>query len=548
MTAQFPTALVTTTNIPNANPATSLSANNHSGKHDDLRDEIIALETKVGITGSAVTTTHDYKLSEVITTDKAVGKSAAQGIDNKTLGTGTKINIGTVANGDMYYGNGTGVLQRLPVGSNGQVLTVAAGVPSYAAPSSTNANYIADTGAANAYVATLVPAIASYVAGQRVEFKATFANTTTSTLNVNGLGVKTIKKLGGATDLASGDIVAGMVVEVEYDGTNFMMLNPVANTFTFSNLFGDGSDGDVTISSNTSLARDMYYNNLTVASTFTLSTAGYRIFVKGILSNSGTIANNGNNGSAGSAGSAGAGGSGGTGGASPAAITVPAGQSGSTGGVGGASNAQGLAGTNGSAQTNSIGVAGGTGGVGGTATGNGTVTSFGAGVVGVLTSSSSSVRDVTTAINLQNITGVFKLGTGGTGGSGGSASSATGNASAGGAGGGGGTGGMVFIVSKSISGAGAVNAIGGNGGNGGNGNSSGGSGNSGQGGGGTGAGGAGGIILIVTNTATNTMTLSVAGGTAGQTSGTGSSTGSGTGASGAIGTNGTSGATFYLTI
>src|SRR5690606_21371358 len=39
------------------------------------------------------------------------------------------------------------------------------------------------------------------------------------------------------------------------------------STFTFHSgwwLFGDGNDGDVTISSSTMLARDMYYNNLTV--------------------------------------------------------------------------------------------------------------------------------------------------------------------------------------------------------------------------------------------------------------------------------------------
>ena len=47
--------------------------------------------------------------------------------------------------------------------------------------------------------------------------------------------------------------------------------------------FGDGSDGDVTISSSVSLTRDMYYNNLTIASGGVLATNGYRVHVKGIL-------------------------------------------------------------------------------------------------------------------------------------------------------------------------------------------------------------------------------------------------------------------------
>lgn len=100
-------------------------------------------------------------------------------------------------------------------------------------------DYKADTGAANAYVITPSPAITAYTAGQIFSFKATNANTTASTLNVNGLGVKTIKKLGGATDLASGDIAAGMIVQCEYDGTNFIMLNPVANAPLTAT--GDGS-------------------------------------------------------------------------------------------------------------------------------------------------------------------------------------------------------------------------------------------------------------------------------------------------------------------
>jgi len=93
-------------------------------------------------------------------------------------------------------------------------------------------DYKVDTGAANAYVITPSPAITAYTTGQIFSFKAVNANTTTSTLNVNGLGAKTINKAGGATALASGDIAAGMIVVVEYDGTNFIMLNPVANAPT----------------------------------------------------------------------------------------------------------------------------------------------------------------------------------------------------------------------------------------------------------------------------------------------------------------------------
>jgi hypothetical protein len=61
-------------------------------------------------------------------------------------------------------------------------------------------------------------------------------------------------------------------------------------------LFGDGSDGNVTISSNTSLTRDMYYDNLTIDGSVTLNPNGYRIFVSGTLTldNGAIIARNGN--------------------------------------------------------------------------------------------------------------------------------------------------------------------------------------------------------------------------------------------------------------
>lgn len=75
-------------------------------------------------------------------------------------------------------------------------------------------------------------------------------------------------------------------------------------------VFGDGSDGDITISSNTTLTRDMFYNSLTISNGVILNTGGYRIFVRETLTNNGTIERNGNNGTNGvaSTGTAGVGG------------------------------------------------------------------------------------------------------------------------------------------------------------------------------------------------------------------------------------------------
>lgn len=82
--------------------------------------------------------------------------------------------------------------------------------------------YAADAEASDAYAITLSPAPTAYTAGQSYSFKANTANTGASSLNVNGLGAKTLKK-NHDVDTATGDIEAGSIVEVVYDGTVFQI-------------------------------------------------------------------------------------------------------------------------------------------------------------------------------------------------------------------------------------------------------------------------------------------------------------------------------------
>jgi hypothetical protein len=57
-------------------------------------------------------------------------------------------------------------------------------------------------------------------------------------------------------------------------------------------IYGQGTDGDVTITGNTTLTSDKYYNNLTVNGGVTLTCSGYKIFVKNTLTLNGTISVN----------------------------------------------------------------------------------------------------------------------------------------------------------------------------------------------------------------------------------------------------------------
>lgn len=71
--------------------------------------------------------------------------------------------------------------------------------------------------------ATSAPAITAYVAGQRFAFISAGANTTNAvTLNINAIGAKNVTK-NGTTALAPGDIPAGAVMTVVYDGTQFQI-------------------------------------------------------------------------------------------------------------------------------------------------------------------------------------------------------------------------------------------------------------------------------------------------------------------------------------
>ncbi len=100
--------------------------------------------------------------------------------------------------------------------------------------------YAVDSGTANVYAITLTPAPAAYAAGQMFFFKAAHTNTAASTLNVNGLGVKTIKLSTGA-DTGANVIITGQIVQVEYDGTNFQMVSPLGYTTDYQAFTGSGT-------------------------------------------------------------------------------------------------------------------------------------------------------------------------------------------------------------------------------------------------------------------------------------------------------------------
>jgi hypothetical protein len=82
--------------------------------------------------------------------------------------------------------------------------------------------YGVTTGSANAYAVTLNPAPTSYVEGMAISVKINVDNTGPSTININNLGAKAIKKPNG-NDVSAGNLKAGSIYTLRYNGTNFIL-------------------------------------------------------------------------------------------------------------------------------------------------------------------------------------------------------------------------------------------------------------------------------------------------------------------------------------
>lgn len=83
-------------------------------------------------------------------------------------------------------------------------------------------------GTAPAYTLTPSPAISAYAAGQRFRVKFHAGGTTGSnTLNVNGKGALHLKQYDATGTKVAGVVASGQLADVEYDGTDFVILDPL---------------------------------------------------------------------------------------------------------------------------------------------------------------------------------------------------------------------------------------------------------------------------------------------------------------------------------
>lgn len=119
----------------------------------------------------------------------------------------------------------------------------------------TYANYYVDVGAVNAISITVPsPLVLAYVAGLPLQIKVSNTNTGATTVNVNGLGAVSLVYPGTAGALSAGQLIAGGIYSVMYDGTDFQFLGSISATVGVTSVnAGTGinvsaSTGNVTVS------------------------------------------------------------------------------------------------------------------------------------------------------------------------------------------------------------------------------------------------------------------------------------------------------------
>jgi hypothetical protein len=293
----FPTSIQSATDPISTDQVATFD---HAGLETYQNDSIEALKTKVGVDGSAVTTSHDYKLGEVITTDKAVGKTATQTLTNKTLTSPTITNASSTGTD-----SGTETLVNKTLTS--PTLTT----PTISATGFTNAQHAhtgATTGGQLAEGALLLTDITTNDASiTKHGFMQKYPNNTSTYLRGDGTfaTISGTSKFGGtgADGALSGttsiDLGAAQVVVKNY--TSISLTGTQALTFTNPHANGTiiilKSQGNVTITSSAAAAIDasgMGAIGATVrGGTSGRGGAGLYIECAGAWNFTGTIKNNG---------------------------------------------------------------------------------------------------------------------------------------------------------------------------------------------------------------------------------------------------------------
>ena len=161
--------------------------------------------------------------------------------------TATALTSSVAVNGESVITNDIPMSNNKVTGlKTGTAATDAANLGQVQSGASTLLNSVTGT---DTITATLSPTLTAYAGGQMFKLIPANTNTGAVTININSLGAKAITK-NGATALESGDLAAGVLYVLEYDGTQFQALNILEATDISgkADLSGATFNGDVVMS------------------------------------------------------------------------------------------------------------------------------------------------------------------------------------------------------------------------------------------------------------------------------------------------------------
>ena len=187
----------------------------------------------INSTGQPVvtSTTISSTAFNALTADLATGLSTTMTKDGQTTAT---------ANIPMGSFKFTGLAAGVVATDSANVGQIQNGTTSYITVSGT------DT-----ITGVLSPTLTAYAAGNTFSFVAAGTNTTSVTLNIDGLGAKAVTR-DGSTALNANDITSGKVVTVVYDGTQFQLIN--GNSYSILRVTGTGYSPNITLTDASTVA------------------------------------------------------------------------------------------------------------------------------------------------------------------------------------------------------------------------------------------------------------------------------------------------------
>jgi len=157
----------------------------------------------------------------------AVGPGvAAGGSEGQVLAKidGSNYNTGWI---DPPAGISKASASELNAGTDDAKFSTALGLEDSKYLTQSGAKISATASGTNSYTASISPGITAYINTQQFFIKFTNANTGTATLNLNSIGAVPIVK-NVSVALSAGDILAGQILCLAYDGANFQITNALS--------------------------------------------------------------------------------------------------------------------------------------------------------------------------------------------------------------------------------------------------------------------------------------------------------------------------------